>query len=275
MSSPSSANINLSQTNKGGELISFDISEQEIYRDIDGIHEIISLTDNNVSDVWNYADKQNVVSYGAFGSISSVHSKEYVYFLITHDISMEWIALQFDSDQTGDPEAEDSGVIPMQLDDDIWLLGDASTTNVLGDAYSAGQATIPYINHDSQDDLLWERVKITGESEYYAWEIKRRLVTNDTEGHDVSFTLGNNVTMMMASDQFHKFDFKITEMKFSLSSQKLDLDFIPITEDSPINIFIDGFSYLTLNLQSGIIIGISFQVLILIILIAKLRRIKS
>jgi hypothetical protein len=216
----------LSATVDGGTVFSVDISEVEVTQNIYKSEPAVILTDGLISEIWTSVSSVDVYSYGEFGTMKSVYGTEDIYFLVIHDIDIEWIAMQWDSDFTGDPELYDNGVIPMEKDDDIWIFGLTPETGVFGDAYSAGQGEFPYVIADEQNDLTWERI-LVNDSEglplYYAWEIQRKVSTDDfNTGRDVSFSDKTNFTLMAASNLHHGLETEITQIKFVLSDVAIE-----------------------------------------------------
>ena len=276
-SSTNNSSLSLSDTIKNGIITSYNATSYETYRDVNGTHNIVTLGDGNVSQIWNNVPSVHIPSYGDLGRMASIYGKNDIYFFLEFDASYAWAAVQWDSDYTYNAEVVNNGAIPMDKNDDIWVLGTTQYSGVLGDCYSAGQATSPYMYQDVQNDLQWERILVhekVGDQtfDYYVLEIKRAINTHDTAGHDMVFTPDKNVTVMMASSVFHKVDFKITQMKFVMSKTNASFDALPASA-VPVNLgnIIDGKRFLVYNIMVGLEIGIGIQFFILLVIMIKRR----
>lgn len=211
-----SSALQLNATNFIGETSAQNISNIEYNESIFGRTSAISLSDGKVSSLWDKVTGIQIPAYGSSGKLSSVYGKDQIYFLLTHDLDIDWIALQWDQDFTGDPLIQDNDAIPMDANDDMWVLGLPPITALYGDSYSAGQGETPYIYHDEQGDLEWEKIETLDTT---IWEIKRDLVTNDSEGRDVQFEINGFYTVFAASNEFHGIESAITEFRFKLSPE--------------------------------------------------------
>ncbi len=208
---------------KGGDLLAYNISSIEFAVGVSGKVPLINIGDGRISDIWEDVPETPVAPYGdSYGSIKTVWGESTVYFLITHDFDMPWVALEWDSNGNIDPEAiTDDQITPMADGDDMWVFGNTSTTSFFGDLVARGQLP-PFLEQDEQNDLDWEMVLMNGTEEgehYFAWEFSRAMDTGDTAGADVSFSTEKNVTLILASEKEHRPDSKIEVFKYSLSDK--------------------------------------------------------
>ena len=205
----------------------------------------IVIGDGIVSDIWKDIPSYSNPSYGTNGQIQVVYGKNTIYFLLTYDADITWLAMQWNS-------GIDPGIIPMQKNADMWVMGSTLQTVVHGDGYSAGQGVPPFIFADKQNDLSYEL--IPGDKISHV-ELKRSLTTSDTEGHDIQFELGSVYTLMYASNMFHGFDNQITRQEFELSKNS----FGQTTQQSSVSqVTIDQFvfviKYLNMAIAASIIV---------------------
>ncbi len=206
-----------------GELLSFNASTYIAEKTQSQKLPPVIIGDGKLSPIWEEVKTFTVASYGENGLIASVHSNNFVYFLIQFDLTMDWVAIQLDSDNSSDPENFDPATMePMAAGDDMWVFGTTSI-GVFGDANSHGQAP-PFVTPDDQDDLFWEEIIIndtSGAQIAKAIEVGRALDTGDTAGRDAVFTTSYNVSMYFASNEFHRPDSNIAYAKFVLSGLEI------------------------------------------------------
>lgn len=242
---------------KGDNLLSLNATGFTTEVNVNGKIDNVIIGDNQLSEIWENAAENEASSFGVTGKIASIHDANFVYFLITQDANLKWIALQFDSDNSSDPDNfVDDDMEPMAEGDDIWIFGETSEINVVGDGRASGQS-IPYITQDAQNDLYWERIQINdsdGTPLSYIWEVKRALNTGDVSGGDVVFQDLASVSLVLASDVNHRTS--MVFMKFTLSGEPLTGGAVVVTTDEPaLKEVRDVSLYLFTYLSLGFLVG--------------------
>ncbi len=251
--------ISTDATIKGDDLLSYNITLYSPTADIGVKKDNVLVGDGQISDLWQYIPGSAVSSWGENGEIKSAFDGSHAYFLMTMDISMSWITLQIDGDQTADAENYNDEMEPMQDGDDFWIFGETSEVSAVGDASAAGTSN-PYAVPDLQNDLYWERIQNNDTDGTTAlsisWEVKRTLDTKDTAGYDAVFSNAANVSMLLASDINHKNLAKVVHVKFALTDLTLGGgDPVPVEEDKDIqetrDVVLYLFTYISLSLFVG------------------------
>jgi hypothetical protein len=220
-----SSNENLSSYIEGGNILSFNITRQKENFDVNGITPAIIIGDKEISNIWEKVPMFEIPSFGMNGTFKSVYTSDKVYLLLTSAIDLNWIALQWDSDNTGFQNIQ-----PMENNDDMWIFGQGSYHGIIGDGFNNGidpgiDLDVDSVINGGKANILYEKVIFNdsdGNSLFNQWEIERKLSTEDTNGHDVEFVLPFiskiNYTVLFASNQFHKIDNLITRANFSFST---------------------------------------------------------
>ncbi len=203
-----------------GEIMSFDAVNYTGTEDVNRRFPPVVIGDSQISPIWDSVPSYPISSYGEKGLISSVHLGNQVYFKIQYDVTIEWIALQWDSDNSSDPENfQDADMEPMAAGDDMWVFGQTKETGVYGDAASLGTAP-PFIEQDVKGDLVWESMILNdtnGAPISVVVEIGRAFDTQDLPGNDVVFSPNFNVSVYFASAQKHRPDSSVSQAKFVIS----------------------------------------------------------
>ncbi len=251
--------IYLNAPQVSGELLSYNMTSQFDSSSSQKNLPLIVVGDNQISAAWEKVPKINIEAFGVSGSISSVFDQNFVYFRIAFDENIPWIAIQWDADNSTDPENfKSSDMKPMSIGDDMWVFGSADKTKVLGDTTPIGTEP-PFIVQDKIQDLYWEEVLLndtSGKVLGYVIEAKRALVTNDKEGSDVKFSPNYNVSMYFASQVHHRPDSSLSYAKFALSSLKyggaINTSITSIASE-PLKYNVD--IYLFYNVSVGLMIG--------------------
>lgn len=247
----------------GNDLLSQQISPNIAEKSINNNFDIVPIGDSKVSSIWEKAAGIDVSSFGENGKVYSIFDNNFVYFLIIHDITLEWVALQWDSDNSSDPENfNPDDMEPMASGDDFWIFGTTTTVPVYGDALALG-SNPPYISPDLQNDLIWEKIIMNdteGNPVSYAWEIKRPLLTSDNT--DVQFTRNYNSSLLLASNLNHKTPASLVRVKFSLSDLEIGSDQKPEEVGNEEMVVLNDVPYfLFVHTAIGIIIGsITFSI---------------
>ena len=168
-----------------------------------------------------------------------MYDKNTIYFLLVQDPSYQWIACQWDSDNTGF-----ANVKPMDNGDDMWIFG-TTPHGEYGDAHAIGQGFIPVL--DTINNLQYEKILVNdskGNVVSVDWEVSRVYVTNDSAGHDIEFNnTASQYTVLFASEVYHKLESKITESIFVFSNLKLGQVASSTKSTNTNPILVDRFMY--------------------------------
>lgn len=153
----------------------------------------LNLNDGKVDPAWdNVTQYQKISEFGANGYVKFSHNQTYLFSLFVVDISMKWVAIEFDAT----PNCMDNG-------HDGWTFYlDSSTHAVTAHDTTYLGTAIPTNDPDEggTNDLSIQSV-VNGNYAYI--EVARPLLTNDTNGHDVSFINGTMMDVKFASNVHH------------------------------------------------------------------------
>ncbi len=203
-----------------GEILSFNAVNYSGAEEVSHRYPPVVIGDSLISPIWDSVPSYPISSYGEKGLISSVHLGSQVYFKIQYDITIEWVALQWDSDNSSDPENfQDADMEPMAAGDDMWVFGQTKETGVYGDGASLGTAP-PFLEQDAKGDLVWESVMLNdtdGTPISMILEVGRSFDTQDLLGNDVIFSPDFNVSVYFASAEKHRPDSSVSQAKFVIS----------------------------------------------------------
>ena len=236
----------ISATNDLGTVEILNISSGEYTDSLFGRNPVITIGDNIVSEIWTDVAAYDNPSFGSNGEVKAVYGSTDIYFLFTFDSNLDWIAVQFDSDNTGE------NAIPMQEDDDMWVMGNTEHVSTNGDGYSAGQGISPFIYNDMQNDVSYELIQ---NENYNQIELKRSLDTSDSLGNDIIFELETDILVMYASNRYHKAENQIVQHNYYLLNESL-FDYSPSTSEeiSTANLGVFFVKYLNINLMIFLLI---------------------
>jgi len=254
----SSSGPHLRATNNLGAFEAINITNSEYNTTLFGRQPVIAIGDGKISDIWSKIPSYPNPSYGSNGMVQAAYGKNTIYFLFTFDTDITWIAVQWDSDGSG------TSTIPMQKNDDMWVMGKTVKTTIDGDGYSAGQGTDPFVYPDSQNDVVYETVV---SQHFVQIELARKLFTGDNAGHDIEFIPGSSVIVMYASNLHHGVENEITQQTFSLSKSSLGAASQPAPVTStPIDVAVFVGMYLNSALAYGIVVELVLFLPVILIL---------